>query len=483
MVRKRKPRISNIPLVLSLFIILIFGAPTTLMISVYEFRMIIDGRKAIETEYLGRLKERLRQDLDVAVAILDFRRKGATGVGDCPEAFEPRIKQEMIQTFRFFNNGSGTKGIVIDADGHLLIGNDAQKGPFDHGGRAGLDRALETVVDAAKANQEGYAFVLDETPSVSRNTAPATALVYGRYYAPWEWTLATVVDLEPFHAFSRKKFAQLQENVLKKYLFLFAVMMGATGFAVFTGKLFARRLRKNLHAFERFFHAAGSSPNQIDSDRIPFDELVALGNYANAMVRERVKNEETIRSVNGELQKANQSLEEMARMDGLTGVANRRFFDDALGREWARAAREQRPVVLGMVDIDHFKQFNDTYGHPAGDECLKQVATALKTAIRRPADLVARYGGEEFVVLLPGTDLDGGKAVADQMRENVAALGLPHHVTATGRVSFSMGLACRVPEPGSGPETAVKAADQALYRAKANGRDRIETDSEASSEI
>ena len=168
----------------------------------------------------------------------------------------------------------------------------------------------------------------------------------------------------------------------------------------------------------------------------------------------------------------------MASQDGLTGVANRRFFDDALAREWAQAAREGRSLTLAMVDIDKFKAFNDTYGHQAGDDCLKQVAGAMKGEIKRPADLLARYGGEEFVVLFPETDLDGGKKVADDMRQAVALLGIPHEAGSAGRVSFSMGLASMVPEPGTGPEPLVARADQALYRAKAKGRDRIETATE-----
>ena len=133
-----------------------------------------------------------------------------------------------------------------------------------------------------------------------------------------------------------------------------------------------------------------------------------------------------------------------------------------------------------MVDIDRFKRFNDTYGHQAGEDCLKQVACALKGEIKRPANLLARYGGEKFVLLMPETDLSGAGKLAADMKRAIALLEIPHAAGPAGRVSFSMGLACMVPVPGSSPDSLVRQADQVLYRAKANGRDRIEISPEAS---
>ncbi|WP_187371467.1 GGDEF domain-containing protein [Methylobacterium oryzihabitans] len=167
-------------------------------------------------------------------------------------------------------------------------------------------------------------------------------------------------------------------------------------------------------------------------------------------------------------------LQAMATTDGLTGLANRRSLDAALEREWRRAARSGAPVSLLLVDIDHFKAFNDAYGHPEGDACLAAVAGALAGAVRRGGDLAARYGGEEFALLLPGATAEEARRVAEAAREAVARLDRPHaHGPASGRVSVSVGVAAALPGPASAPALLVAAADAALYRAKREGRDRV----------
>ncbi|WP_160299769.1 diguanylate cyclase [Belnapia sp. F-4-1] len=171
-------------------------------------------------------------------------------------------------------------------------------------------------------------------------------------------------------------------------------------------------------------------------------------------------------------------LARLARFDALTGVANRRAFDEALGQEWARCMQAGLPIALIMVDVDRFKSYNDHYGHQGGDACLRVVAATVGATIRRAGDLVARYGGEEFVVLLPETDAEGAEAVAERLRYEVEALGLPHASRGLecGVVTVSVGLAgmqpasCRI---ARGPEALVEAADQALYRAKQDGRNRV----------
>ncbi len=174
-----------------------------------------------------------------------------------------------------------------------------------------------------------------------------------------------------------------------------------------------------------------------------------------------------------ELARANAALERMARVDGLTQVANRRCFDETLEREWRRMEREQKPFSLLLCDIDFFKKYNDTYGHQVGDDCLRQVAKALENSVLRPGDLVARYGGEEFVLVLPGIDLDGALLVANRILESVQALQIEHRAsTVSPHVSISVGAACHLPgHPGSAEELVVR-ADQALYQSKEQGRNR-----------
>ncbi len=173
------------------------------------------------------------------------------------------------------------------------------------------------------------------------------------------------------------------------------------------------------------------------------------------------------------LQGMNRQLEHLATHDGLTQVANRRSFDTYLQQEWARLGRDEAPLGLILCDIDHFKLYNDTYGHPAGDACLQQVAQVLEQAIKRPADLVARYGGEEFAIVLPGTDAAGVITIARDIQQALAEQAIFHGASPLGRnITLSLGLATTLPTPGRSPQTLIDAADAALYSAKHQGRDR-----------
>ncbi|MDB5416470.1 MAG: diguanylate cyclase [Rubritepida sp.] len=168
-------------------------------------------------------------------------------------------------------------------------------------------------------------------------------------------------------------------------------------------------------------------------------------------------------------------LAALATTDGLTGIANRRRFDDDLLTEWRRAARDGTSIALLLLDVDHFKAFNDRYGHPAGDECLRSVASSIAATIRRPGDKAARYGGEEFAVILPATDLVGALDVAERVRGAIEALSLRHEGNGTGVVTVSIGVAGTVPSPLVPIETSalIKASDEALYQAKHTGRNRV----------
>ena len=161
--------------------------------------------------------------------------------------------------------------------------------------------------------------------------------------------------------------------------------------------------------------------------------------------------------------------------DGLTGIPNRRFFDESYRTEWLRARRYQKTLAVIMIDIDYFKRYNDTFGHMQGDECLKSIALAISASIRRPPDLAARYGGEEFIILLPETSTEGAKTVSDNIRKKVAALQLDHPESLVSKkVTVSMGIADCLPDLKQDPSELIIRADQALYRAKENGRNRIE---------
>jgi diguanylate cyclase (GGDEF)-like protein len=175
-----------------------------------------------------------------------------------------------------------------------------------------------------------------------------------------------------------------------------------------------------------------------------------------------------------QLSEAHAHLQALASLDGLTGVANRRSLDQALEREWGRLGQSGQPLAMILVDVDHFKAFNDRYGHGNGDDCLRRVASALQAGCRRAGDLVARYGGEEFVVVLPDTHLDGAMSLALRLRGNVEGLHIEHDTSPTAPiVTVSLGVASAVPIPGSRVTALLEAADAALYRAKESGRNIV----------
>jgi diguanylate cyclase (GGDEF)-like protein len=193
--------------------------------------------------------------------------------------------------------------------------------------------------------------------------------------------------------------------------------------------------------------------------------------------RARAREEKLVRLVEKrtrQLEEANFALERLSSIDGLTGVSNRRSFDQALDVEWRRAGRGGVPLSLVLMDIDFFKAFNDTYGHQGGDEVLKKVATALASALGRAGDLVARYGGEEFVALLPGMAAPDAHVVAERLRAVVEGLGIRHAVSSASKViTLSAGVATASPSEDSSSATLVTAADKALYQAKRSGRNRV----------
>jgi diguanylate cyclase (GGDEF)-like protein/PAS domain S-box-containing protein len=201
-------------------------------------------------------------------------------------------------------------------------------------------------------------------------------------------------------------------------------------------------------------------------------------------ITEQQQIEAALRRANALAEKANQVLHAMALVDSLTALPNRRQFGAALVAECRRAARAGTRLGMIMIDLDHFKGYNDLFGHPAGDDCLRNVASAIRGALLRPGDFAARYGGEELAVLLPATDFTGAEMVAGQIAQAVRALRLPHPATPAGIVTVSCGVAVYDPETDAhDPVKLVSRADQALYRAKLGGRNRIVCESAFSAEV
>jgi len=223
--------------------------------------------------------------------------------------------------------------------------------------------------------------------------------------------------------------------------------MASIAMLLWAGLMFSRQLRLEL-----------ATRNRLQT------EISA----ANAALEQRVEQR------TAELQAANQKLEQLSMTDSLTGLQNRRRFDQAFESEWQRSLRQAEPLAILMVDVDEFKAYNDHYGHQGGDECLRQIAAVMQTCSRRAGELNARYGGEEFVVLLPGVGAEQAAAHAQRLRSEVELLSMAH-IAGKARqvVTVSIGLASWVPERGQNPYSMLKAADEALYQAKREGRNRV----------
>jgi len=204
----------------------------------------------------------------------------------------------------------------------------------------------------------------------------------------------------------------------------------------------------------------GFNLGAVDYVRKPFNSVI---------VKARV-------NTHAELKRYHDYLEGISYLDGLTGIANRRKFDEYLDITWNFAMRDAIPISMVLMDIDCFKLFNDHYGHQEGDDCLIKIAQTLAGVATRKTDLVARYGGEEFVCILPNTEMEDAKQIAEKFRRSIMEIQIPHEYSAAGsNVTISIGVATVIPEINSNCSLLIKASDEALYRAKANGRNQVQT--------
>jgi diguanylate cyclase (GGDEF)-like protein len=385
------------------------------------------------------------------------------GTGDYLEASAQEIKSHLTEAARQNNLAGEEEWFLFDPYMNQISGQSHEntRGAKD-------SRLKEILVQMKDQLQKGDGEEIRYSRPGKNGGSLQSMIGYVQYYKPWGWIIGKGVNSETIKLRTEKLRQEVKQEVIHDFILMIFVQLLAVSCVFLIGQIYATRLKKNLAEFETFFRKAGKKREQIDLNQVRFYELKSLAEMANTMVDER---ETTQRAI----QKLNRKLKQMADIDGLTQVFNRRFFDMLIQREWNRAARAGYPITLGMLDIDFFKRYNDTYGHQMGDDCLISVASALKKAIKRPADFVARYGGEEFVILLVNTDLPGGQKVAASIQKNIEKLAIRHSGSPLGRVSISMGLAWTVPEKDKDASTLIRQADQALYRAKEMGRDRIES--------
>jgi diguanylate cyclase (GGDEF)-like protein len=290
----------------------------------------------------------------------------------------------------------------------------------------------------------------------------------------------TRMGISPIHARDGAAGIEAFKREQPALVLLDIIMPGMDGFEV------ARRLRQLEQAGEwtpiLFLSARASEDDlrraiEMGGDDYLVKPVSAVVLAAKVRALQRIAQmRDSLLTLTRKLDEANRELTRLSAIDGLTGIANRRRFDETLTREWKRAARSGGELAVLAVDVDYFKQFNDAYGHQVGDECLKAVARALEARLQRPTDLVARYGGEEFFVVLPETGAEGAAHVGESLRQAVEDMAITHrHSAAAPWVTVSVGAAHRtaMARPERGFTALIEAADRALYEAKRQGRNRV----------
>jgi diguanylate cyclase (GGDEF)-like protein len=337
----------------------------------------------------------------------------------------------------------GTSMLLVDGSGTLIAAS------ADEGETVGKNFADNALVREMLANDEG-------TMTVAGLDGVRRIFSYVR--VPWtQARLAVGLDERAVHS-------RVDHELRIAYLQLALVGMLVLLTAWFGGeRLILRPIRTLVHTAARF----GRGDLHVHATDKPWvAEFEPLAAALDDMARKLAVREE-------ELQIANQHLEELASLDGLTGLANRRGFDRQLEREWRRAAERRQPLALMMIDIDHFKLFNDRYGHVRGDACLRAVGETLSLVALEEAVLVARYGGEEFTLLLPGLDLERTAALAEEARKAIEDLLITHAEAPCGLVTISIGVESLIPDQKQPAADLVEAADRALYTAKRRGRNMV----------
>jgi len=235
-----------------------------------------------------------------------------------------------------------------------------------------------------------------------------------------------------------------------------------------------------MQSFDDLYHLDGKQLEWIGKEelfaayRLLYREVLASREAAAITAKLVVAQIARVEEVNHSLEVANEELRKLTNLDGLTGIANRRFHEDKLNREWRRCQRNNSPLAAIMIDIDHFKRYNDHYGHIAGDQCLREVAKALQKGMRRISDSMARYGGEEFVCLLPDCNAEAAYRVAELFQQRIRSLNIPHATSQIASIlTVSQGVASLIPCRDNKATELIRQADQALYHAKMSGRNRI----------
>ncbi len=375
------------------------------------------------------------------------------GTGEYLYYFEEKIKKEVLLWLENYSFGSNNYIFIYNISGTILmhpvsselvnknIGNIKDSSGYEFG---------KEYLKSSRSESGVYVKYIWPSPDTGEEILK---IGYAQLHKDWDWNIATGIYMNHLEDVilegqnnlgERIKTVTIRTVLIVGFLIL-AVFIVTLIFAKFTASLFGMY---NRHI------------------KISSDELNELNFSLENKIREKTS----------ELEKKNRELEQIATIDSLTNIYNRRYFDFIFNKEWYRHMRNKREMALIMCDIDFFKQYNDAYGHQKGDDCLEIVGNIVKKICKRPTDIPVRYGGEEFALILPQTDLDGAVKIAIDVQNEINAHNILHESSSVSNIiTFSFGVSSVIPEIDTEYSLLIKSADEALYRAKTNGRNRIES--------
>lgn len=378
---------------------------------------------------------------------------------------------QLSELLATITKGYGGVAFLFDEQGDLLA-TSALDQPYELQGE-------ETL--RIKAANSPNPFISAATQIINEKTSPrgrALKSVNRESYLLdwWQYTLPegptiTIASMLPKSEFD----APTRNLFLNVILFSTAILLLSLILSFFLSKWIAKPLIELGEWATKLGRGEWDEAKHRDS---PIAEVESLSKALQFMAQsvkyhtDNLEKEVAIRTA--DLERLNTELAKLSNTDGLSGLANRRYFDEILKQEISRARRYKESLALIMLDIDHFKKYNDLYGHQAGDDCIIRVANVLKSNVRRPSDLAARYGGEEFVVIASHCDAEDASALTEILRQKIEQLALPHELSEMGIVSASFGVAVVIPDEHCTSELLIGIADKALYKAKEHGRNRIE---------